>query len=45
MLGNLLKNAVEASPPGGQITISRDKGEAAVVSIHNMGVIPESVSS
>ena len=45
MLGNLLKNAVEASPPGGQITISLDEGEAAVVSIHNMGVIPESVSS
>jgi two-component system sensor histidine kinase/response regulator len=43
MLANLLKNAVEASPPGGRITISLDRGDSAVIVIHNMGSIPENI--
>jgi PAS domain S-box-containing protein len=44
MLMNLIKNAVEASPPGGDVTITCQKEHTALrLTIHNAGVVPESV--
>jgi CheY-like chemotaxis protein len=43
LLANLYKNAVEASPPGGVISISIDGGEYAEIAIHNAGAIPRSI--
>lgn len=40
---NLLKNAVEASPEGGIVTISIDPGEPLVLRIHNFGAVPEAI--
>ncbi len=50
MLANLLKNAVEASPSGGTITVSLDDHESgekgpARISIHNRGAIPAAIRS
>lgn len=43
---NLLKNAIEASPPKGKVTISCLEQDArAVIRIHNQGAIPESIRS
>ena len=42
MLGNLMKNAVEASPTGGEVLVGlKAVGGLAVVSVHNVGVVPE----
>jgi ligand-binding sensor domain-containing protein/signal transduction histidine kinase len=44
MLSNLVKNAVEASPSGGRVTIGiRDADREVHVRIHNQGAIPEAV--
>lgn len=43
MLSNLVVNAMEASPPGGAITVAFIDGDASTVSIHNRGAIPEAV--
>jgi len=44
LLGNLIKNAVEASPNGSTVTVDLGNPERqVVVSIHNEGVIPESI--
>jgi PAS domain S-box-containing protein len=45
LLANLLKNAVEASPEGGVVTVTAHAGEneSVVLCIHNRGVVPESV--
>ncbi|MEO7392606.1 MAG: PAS domain-containing protein [Ramlibacter sp.] len=45
LLANLLKNAVEASPEGGVVSISAGSGpgETVLLRIHNMGVVPESI--
>jgi signal transduction histidine kinase len=43
LLANLYKNAVEASPPGGMISVSIDGGEYATIAIHNAGAIPRSI--
>jgi PAS domain S-box-containing protein len=44
LLANLLKNAVEASPEGGVVTVAAQAGERGVVlRIHNRGVVPEAV--
>lgn len=43
MLANLLKNAVEASPEGGAVSLSfRDNG-AAGIEIHNQGAVPSEI--
>ncbi len=46
MLGNLLTNALEASPAGGTITVTMEQrhGEARLA-IHNSGAIPEEIRS
>ncbi|WP_300160407.1 PAS domain-containing sensor histidine kinase [Solidesulfovibrio sp.] len=44
MLTNLVKNALEASPPGAAVTVRLSRDEAgARVAIHNRGVIPEAI--
>ena len=45
MLGNLIKNAVEASPTRGKITINLAAGEKPVISVTNQGCIPEAIRS
>ena len=43
LLSNLIKNALEASPPKGVVSLYLDKGDTASVRIHNSGVIPEAI--
>jgi signal transduction histidine kinase len=43
LLANLVKNAAEASPSGGRISISLTEGEPAMVAIHNSGAIPVTI--
>lgn len=43
MLGNLARNAVEASPPGSTASISLRDGGAAIIAIHNEGAIPANI--
>ena len=43
MLGNLVKNAVEASPKKGNVSVSVSCDESVSISIHNQGVIPEEI--
>ena len=45
LLSNLLRNAVEASPPGGQVELSFSKRDTAVISIHNSGAVPAGIRS
>ena len=43
LLANLLKNAVEASPEEGTVTLDLRTSDAHVISVHNAGVIPEAI--
>jgi len=43
LFSNLVRNAVEASPPGGGVTLTFSRGAMGVISIHNQGAIPPSV--
>lgn len=43
LLSNLILNALEASPPGGQITVSLCEGSEDVVRIRNQGVVPKEI--
>lgn len=43
LLANLLKNAVEASPEGGVVTLTLRTSDAHIISVHNAGVIPEAI--
>ena len=44
MLTNLVKNALEATPPGAAVTVTLSRDEAgAHVAVHNPGVIPEAI--
>ncbi|MDM8561384.1 hybrid sensor histidine kinase/response regulator [Candidatus Parabeggiatoa sp. HSG14] len=43
MLANLLKNAIEASPSEEHITITLDKKNANIISIHNKGAVPKAI--
>lgn len=43
MLGNLVKNACEASPAGESVTVRFERGEALSVSVRNRGAVPDSV--
>src|SRR6185436_2870676 len=44
MFGNLVRNAIEASPEGGAVNLSmtRNSGEV-VIRIHNAGAVPEAI--
>ncbi len=44
IIGNLVKNALEATSSGGTVTLSAaEEGESVVIAVHNPGVIPEEV--
>jgi two-component system, sensor histidine kinase and response regulator len=43
MLGNLVTNAVEASPEGSRVVVSLTRGQRGMISIHNAGCIPEAI--
>jgi CheY-like chemotaxis protein len=44
MFGNLAKNALEASPEGGTVTLSlAENGESVLVEVRNAGAVPEAV--
>jgi len=43
LLSNLIRNAVEASPAGGRVSISFSAGAFGVIAVHNAGVIPASI--
>lgn len=45
MFGNLIGNAVEASPEGGKITLHIKSDEKLRLSIQNQGVVPEDMRS
>jgi uncharacterized protein YigA (DUF484 family) len=43
MLSNLIKNALEASPSGGRVTITLAEGASLDLSVTNAGVVPERI--
>jgi PAS domain S-box-containing protein len=44
MLANLVKNAIEASPEGGTVTITLESaGESVRLHVHNAGAVPEAI--
>ena len=43
MLGNLVRNALEASPRGGTVRISLESGDPARIAVHNAGEVPAPV--
>jgi PAS domain S-box-containing protein len=44
MFANLVKNAIEASPPGGMVSISlRREDQSVVAEVHNAGAVPEAM--
>lgn len=43
MLANLMKNAVEASPKSGVVTVTLKASEGPEAAIHNMGAVPEEI--
>lgn len=44
VLGNLVKNALEATAPGGSVTVSAEhRGDEVRFSVHNAGVMPDRV--
>ena len=45
MLGNLLKNAVEASPRQSRVTVKISAENDILITIHNFGVVPEEIQS
>jgi len=43
LLGNLISNAVEASPEGSQIVVKLENNEPKIIEIHNRGVVPQAI--
>ncbi|MCP4699822.1 MAG: response regulator [Gammaproteobacteria bacterium] len=43
LFANLFKNALEASPKKGRITISLEQKEACFITVHNRGAVPEEI--
>jgi signal transduction histidine kinase len=43
MLANLVRNAVEACPPGEKVSLSFHSQKDCVITIHNAGAIPEKI--
>jgi CheY-like chemotaxis protein len=46
VIGNMIKNALEATPEGGQVTVSAEyEDRVTVVTVHNPVFIPESIQA
>ncbi len=45
ILANLVKNAIEATPAGGTVTVRLENGDPLRVHVHNPGRVPEAVAS
>ncbi len=45
MLSNLIKNALEASPPGARVTVALTEGRTCDVAVGNVGVVPPQIRS
>jgi signal transduction histidine kinase len=47
VLGNMIKNALEATPPGGTVTVrcSPPSPQGIVLSVHNEGVMPKEIQT
>jgi signal transduction histidine kinase len=43
MLANLVRNAVEACPPGEKVSLSFSSQKDCIITIHNAGAIPEKI--
>jgi signal transduction histidine kinase len=43
MLSNLITNATEAAPTGSTVTVAMERKDLVVISVHNMGVVPETI--
>jgi two-component system phosphate regulon sensor histidine kinase PhoR len=43
MLGNLVKNAVEAEPEGSQVTVTLEREQGARIVIHNQGAVDPAI--
>jgi signal transduction histidine kinase len=43
MLANLVRNAVEACPPGGRVSLSFSSEKTGIIAIHNTGAIPKKI--
>lgn len=43
LFANLLKNALEASPPASDITLQLQQGNPATIAIHNFGAVPHPI--
>ena len=43
LLANLIKNAVEASPDNGIVTVNFSSVASTAITVHNQGVIPEAI--
>jgi signal transduction histidine kinase len=43
MISNLIRNAIEASPVGGKVSIALSGEDTSVIGIHNSGAIPERI--
>jgi len=43
LLANLMKNAMEASPRGGAVTVDVDDADSCAVRVHNRGAVPEEI--
>ena len=45
IVANLVKNAIEATSPGGQVSVAVGGGEAATIAVHNPGEVPPAVAA
>jgi len=45
IIANLLKNAVEATPPGGVVTVGLEAGEPVRLWVHNPSTVPSAVAA
>lgn len=45
IVANLVRNAVEAAGPGQRVTITLERGEPVVLSVHNPGAVPPDIAA
>src|SRR5690606_32071644 len=45
IVANLVRNAVEATGPGGQVTIAMQPGDPVALTVHNPGAVPPEIAA